>query len=299
MICACGCATGSRAGLVSLLAVLITTGMVMAFGHEGIDPAPPADPTPKPSSPAPTQPEKKDDPKSGKPAGQNQPPKAASKLTLIPADINDNEQLVLIHSMNRIDGQSQNLADYKGKVVLIVNTASECGLTPQYAALEELYRENKDKGLVILGFPANNFMAQEPGTNKDIAEFCTSKYQVTFPMFEKIDVIGDNAHPLYRQLTRLAAPHISAEEKAKLKPGSKPGEPSWNFTKYIVDRNGRLAARVGPKTTPDDHEVVAFLNALLEAKPAESKSDAPSVPPAKAPAPVAPSPAVPAPGKTP
>jgi glutathione peroxidase len=299
MSCACGCATGSRAGLVTLVAVLIATGMVMAFGHAVIDPAPSADPTSKPPTPAPAQPGKNSDPKGEKTADQNQPSKAASKLTFIPADINDNDQLVLVYSMNRIDGQSQNLADYKGKVVLIVNTASECGLTPQYAALEKLYRENKDKGLVILGFPANNFMAQEPGTNKDIAEFCTSKYQVTFPMFEKIDVIGDSAHPLYRQLTRLAAPHISAEEKAKLKPGSKPGEPSWNFTKYIVDRNGRIAARVGPKITPDDPEVVTLIDSLLASPAPDSKPESPITPTPKTDAPADPSAGTQVPAKSP
>ena len=152
---------------------------------------------------------------------------------------------VLDFTMNRIDGAPQDLAEFRGKVVLIVNTASRCGLTPQYRALEDLYRAKQDKGLVILGFPANNFMGQEPGTDEDIAAFCERNYGVTFPMFSKISVKGDDIHPLYQRLTAQPAPVG--------------GEIQWNFDKFLVDREGRAVARFGPRTTPTD---AAFLEAI-------------------------------------
>ena len=156
---------------------------------------------------------------------------------------------VLKHDMNRIDGTTESLEQYKGKVVLVVNTASRCGLTPQYEALEKLYRDYKDRGLVVLGFPANNFMGQEPGSNEEIAAFCTERFEVSFPMFEKISVKGDDAHALYRQLA------------AQPKPAG--DEPSWNFTKYLIDREGNAVIRFDPKVKPDSGKVTDQIEKLL------------------------------------
>ncbi len=140
---------------------------------------------------------------------------------------------VLHYKMKLIDGKEQDLSAYKGKVVLIVNVASKCGYTGQYEPLEKLYKAKKDQGLVILGFPANNFGGQEPGTNEEVAKFCKDKFDVTFPMFEKISVKGDDAHALYKELAGLAAPLG--------------GEPKWNFTKFVVDREGKVVARFDAK----------------------------------------------------
>lgn len=153
---------------------------------------------------------------------------------------------LLRHEVMRIDGTPESLAQYEGKVVMVVNVASKCGLTPQYEQLEALYRDLKDEGFVVLGFPANNFMGQEPGTNEEIAEFCSTKFDVTFPMFEKISVKGDDQHPLYAELSALSE------------------EPSWNFTKYLIDRQGHFVERIGPRTKPNDEEVVAKIRQLLE-----------------------------------
>ena len=150
-----------------------------------------------------------------------------------------------------IDGEPTSLANYKGKVILLVNVASKCGFTPQYSALESLYEKYKDQGLVILGFPANNFGAQEPGTNAEIKRFCSTKYSVTFPMFSKISVKGDDTAPLYQYLTEKANPAVAGEIK-------------WNFTKFLVDREGHIVARFEPKTTPDSPEVVAEVEKLLK-----------------------------------
>ncbi len=149
--------------------------------------------------------------------------------------------------VDAIDGGKINLADYKGKKILIVNTASQCGNTPQYADLEKLYEKYKGK-LVIIGFPANNFHAQEPGTNKEIQEFCTKKYAVTFPMAAKISVKGEDIHPLYKWLL--------AESKAK---NFQPEEVTWNFQKYLVDEKGNLVAVFAPKTQPFSDEVIAAI----------------------------------------
>jgi glutathione peroxidase len=136
-----------------------------------------------------------------------------------------------------IDGEETTLAPYRGKVLLIVNVASQCGLTPQYAALEELYRKYKDRGLVVLGFPCNQFGAQEPACEADIKTFTVERFDVTFPMFEKIEVNGEHAHPLYRYL-KGEKPGFLGTEAIK-----------WNFTKFLVDRNGRVE-RFAPTTTP-------------------------------------------------
>ncbi|MEX0876828.1 MAG: glutathione peroxidase [Phycisphaerales bacterium] len=156
---------------------------------------------------------------------------------------------VLGYEMETIDGGKQKLDAFRGKVIMMVNVASECGLTPQYEQLEKLYREHKKDGLVIIGFPANNFAGQEPGTNAEIAEFCSSKFGVTFPMMAKISVKGEDAHPLYKQLAAQPEP-IG-------------GEPEWNFDKYVVNRAGEVVARFKPRTTPEDPAVIKKLKDLL------------------------------------
>ncbi len=154
-------------------------------------------------------------------------------------------------TLSSIDGNPTPLSTYKGKVVLLVNVASRCGYTPQYSALESLYEKYKDQGLVILGFPANNFGAQEPGTNAEIKNFCSTKYNVSFPMFSKVSVKGDDTTPLYQFLTQKANPAVAGEIK-------------WNFTKFLVDRSGRVVARFEPAVTPDSPEVVAAVEKLLK-----------------------------------
>lgn len=138
-----------------------------------------------------------------------------------------------------IDGRTQKLGDYAGKVLLIINVASKCGFTPQYEGLEALYRAYKDKGFVVLGFPCNQFGHQEPGGEAAIASFCKSSYGVTFPLFSKIEVNGENAHPLYR-LLKSQAPGALGTEAIK-----------WNFTKFLVDRNGRVIKRYASMDRPD------------------------------------------------
>lgn len=152
---------------------------------------------------------------------------------------------VLGHEVRSIDGSPVLLEQYKGKVVVIVNVASECGYTPQYKNLQALYEARKDAGVVVLGFPANNFGGQEPGSNEEIATFCESKFGVTFPMFEKVSVKGDDAHPLFRQLSERA------------------GEAKWNFTKWIVGKDGRVVEKLDSGVKPDSPEVMAKIDALL------------------------------------
>jgi glutathione peroxidase len=148
-----------------------------------------------------------------------------------------------------LDGRDQSLAEFKGKVVLIVNTASKCGFTPQYEGLEALYREYGPRGLVVLGFPCNQFGAQEPGSSDEIARFCSTTYDVSFPMFARIEVNGDNAHPLYRHLKE-ARPGLLGIEAIK-----------WNFTKFLVDRDGNVVDRYAPATKPE--ELRKAIEALL------------------------------------
>ncbi|MBN8453625.1 glutathione peroxidase [Accumulibacter sp.] len=139
----------------------------------------------------------------------------------------------------RLAGGTQSLADYADKVLLIVNTASQCGFTPQYAGLEALYERYRERGLVVLGFPCNQFGAQEPGDAGEIASFCAENFGVSFPMFARIEVNGDHAHPLYQHLKK-AAPGLLGSEAIK-----------WNFTKFLVDRTGEVVQRYAPATTPD------------------------------------------------
>lgn len=150
-----------------------------------------------------------------------------------------------------IDGKPLPLSTFKGKVVLVVNVASKCGFTPQYSALESIYEKYKDQGFVIVGFPANNFGGQEPGTNAEIKTFCSSKYSVTFPMYGKVSVKGDDQTPLYKYLTTDANPSLQGDIK-------------WNFTKFLVDRNGNVVKRFEPATKPDAPEVTAAIEGLLK-----------------------------------
>ena len=146
-----------------------------------------------------------------------------------------------VHDFEAVDinGLEKHLADYKGKVLLIVNTASQCGFTPQYGPLQGLYEKYADRGLEILGFPCDQFGHQEPGTEEDIATFCESQYGVSFPMFSKVEVNGKNAHPLYKWLK-------------KEKTGVLGGAIKWNFTKFLVDRDGKVVKRYGTNVNPDD-----------------------------------------------
>ena len=154
-------------------------------------------------------------------------------------------------TMNSIDGQPVSLKTYNGKVVLLVNVASKCGFTPQYAGLEALYEKYKDRGFVIVGVPANNFAQQEPGTNEEIKTFCSRKYNVSFPMMSKVSVLGDDETPLYRFLTdKSANPQIGGDIK-------------WNFTKFLFDRTGKPVARFEPAVTPDSPEVQTAIESAL------------------------------------
>jgi glutathione peroxidase len=155
-------------------------------------------------------------------------------------------------TLDSISGQPVSLAQYKGKVVMLVNVASKCGYTPQYKGLEALYKKYESKGLVILGFPANNFMSQEPGTNAEIQAFCSRTYNVTFPMFSKISVKGSDQAPLYQYLT---------DKKANPATG---GDIGWNFTKFVVDRNGKIVARFDSKVEPESAEVSKAIEAALQ-----------------------------------
>lgn len=152
-------------------------------------------------------------------------------------------------SCKTIEGEEKSLADYQGRVLLIVNTASKCGFTPQYEALQELYKKYADKGLQVLGFPCNQFMKQEPGDAKEIKEFCSTNYQVEFPLFEKIEVNGQQAHPLYK-LLKEKAPGILGSKSIK-----------WNFTKFLVDRKGEVVSRFATNTKPESLD--AQIQALL------------------------------------
>jgi len=162
------------------------------------------------------------------------------------------EKSIYSFTVEDIDGKPVSLETFKGKVLLVVNTASKCGLTPQYEGLQALYDKYREQGLVILGFPANDFRGQEPGSNEEIKEFCSTKYGVDFPLFSKISVLGEDAHPLYRYLTA-GAGNIDLA-----------GDITWNFEKFLFDRNGRISARFTPRTKPESEEVVRSIEALLK-----------------------------------
>lgn len=168
-------------------------------------------------------------------------------------------------ALNRIDGTPATLGDFAGKVLLIVNVASKCGLTPQYAALQALYAARKEQGLEILGFPANNFGAQEPGTEAEISAFCSTNYGVTFPMFQKISVLGADRHPLYDALTA-AWPEAEGAEALRARRGGEPtSDVMWNFEKFVVGKDGKVIARFAPTVTPDDPRLAEVLDAALKA----------------------------------
>ena len=153
--------------------------------------------------------------------------------------------------LKTLSGEDASLADHKGKALLLVNVASKCGLTPQYEGLEALHERYADRGFSVLGFPCNQFFGQEPGTNEEIAEFCSTTYGVTFPLFDKIDVNGPDRHPLYAELTEKA----DAEGTA--------GDVTWNFEKFLVSPEGEVVARFRPQVTPEDPELVQAVEAQL------------------------------------
>lgn len=159
------------------------------------------------------------------------------------------KQSIYQYKVKDLSGKEFDFASLKGKKIIVVNTASKCGLTPQYKNLQTIYDQYKDKNLVIIGFPANNFMSQEPGTNSEIATFCEKNYGVTFPMMDKISVKGSDMAPIYQFLTQ------------KNKNGLKDSDVQWNFQKYLIDENGYLAKVVSPQTLPTDPEIVNWIKA--------------------------------------
>ncbi len=164
------------------------------------------------------------------------------------------ENMPLGFAMDNIDGEKKELDSFKGQVIMLINTASKCGLTPQYEQLQAVYAKYKEQGFTVLAFPANNFGAQEPGSDQQIKEFCSLNFNVSFPLFSKVSVKGDDICPLYAYLT-----------SKQTNPGFD-GEIPWNFTKFLVDRSGRVVARFEPKTTPDDPEVIAAIEKELAAQ---------------------------------
>jgi glutathione peroxidase len=172
--------------------------------------------------------------------------------------------------VRRITGENTNLGEYSGKVLLVVNVASKCGLTKQYEGLEKLYRDYRDRGLVVAGFPANDFKGQEPGSNAEIESFCTGNFGIDFPLFEKITVVGEGKHPLYKELIAAQPKAVSTSgvpfgedlKRYGIHPNPEP-EILWNFEKFVVARDGTVTARFSPNTTPDDPALVQALEAEL------------------------------------
>jgi len=170
--------------------------------------------------------------------------------------------------LKTLSGEPTSLAEHKGKALLVVNVASKCGLTPQYEGLQKLYADRKDDGLVVLGFPANDFRGQEPGTNDEIADFCSVNYGVDFPMFEKITVVGPQKHPLYDALTK-AQPATEGDDAMRTRlqgfgiETGPPGEVLWNFEKFVVGRDGQVLARLSPDVTADDPRLTQALDKAL------------------------------------
>ena len=234
--CLIGCPLG-KAGL----GLLLIAGTVAAFGLM-------------------SEPEKNVEPVKVKaPPAASAPATATPETPKLVADPNAEKEpsSLFDFTLKNIDGETQPLSAYKGKVILVVNTASQCGYTPQYEGLQKLYTENKDKGLVILAFPSNDFGKQEPGSASEIKSFCQKNYGVTFPVFEKIIVSGPSPHPLYKWL---------AAQKA-----GGPMTPKWNFSKYLVDSNGQVVAGYASKVKPDDKELAAKIEELLAKTPKAPK----------------------------
>jgi glutathione peroxidase len=225
-----------KIGVASMVAVAALAGVGMMAG---------ADDKPADAKPAEKTVEAK--PADSKPAD-------AKPAAEVPAE--KPSPYVLNYTLKDIEGKDVDLSTFKGKVVMIVNVASKCGMTPQYEGLQKLWEEKKDSGLVILGFPANNFGGQEPGSDEQIKQFCTTNYKVTFPMFSKISVKDDktngDAHPLFKQLASQPAP-IG-------------GAPEWNFTKYLVDKNGNVVEKFPFRTPPSDPALRRRIDELLAAK---------------------------------
>ena len=173
-------------------------------------------------------------------------------------------------AVKKIDGSDASFEEYKGKVLLVVNVASKCGLTPQYAGLESLYKEYKDQGFEVLGFPANNFLAQEPGTSDEIVDFCQTNYDVTFPLFQKISVKGDDQHQLYHYLTdEKGEADIANGDAFEEKLGGfgqkreNANDVLWNFEKFLIAKDGTIAARIAPDVTAEDERVVEAVRAEI------------------------------------
>lgn len=187
---------------------------------------------------------------------------AVAALTACGTEAKGEPVNILRHTMKDIEGNDVNLSDYLGKVVLIVNVASKCGFTDQYGPLEALYKKYKDQGFVILGFPSNDFLRQEPGTDQEIKAFCTLNYGVTFPMFSKIAVRGKDEAPLYQDLTeKKTNPNFSGGIK-------------WNFTKFLIGKDGTVVDRFAPTTKPDADKVIAAIDKAL-AVPEKSAQEQP------------------------
>lgn len=233
--------------------ILAAVSLTLAACDEPVQPV--AAPAPKPATVQKTEPVVT-------PAAPEAPAESAAPATQpsTPPDTQPQAQedqtvpAVLDYNMKSLDGKDVNLSQYKGKVVMMVNVASKCGLTPQYKGLEALHEKYGDQGLSILGFPANNFGSQEPGTEAQIKTFCEKNYGVKFDMFSKISVKGDDKAPLYKYLT----------EQDPV--GKTRGDISWNFEKFLIGRDGRVVARFEPKTTPDSPEVVKAIEAELAKK---------------------------------
>lgn len=158
---------------------------------------------------------------------------------------------IFSHSISSLDGTPNVFASFEGKAMLVVNVASKCGLTPQYEQLEQLQKNYSDRNFTVVGVPCNQFMGQEPGTADEIQEFCSATYGVTFPLTQKIDVNGENRHPLYAELA--LSPDAEGVD----------GDIRWNFEKYVIDRNGKIVARFHPKTAPDAPEVISAIESVL------------------------------------
>lgn len=170
-----------------------------------------------------------------------------SIMTFSASLVNAQTKSLYDFTVKTIEGESFPLSQLKGKKVMVVNTASKCGLTPQYELLEKLYKQYKGQNFVIIGFPANNFMGQEPGSNAEILEFCTKNYGVTFPMMEKISVKGDDIHPLYQWLT------------SKKENGAVDADVTWNFQKFLINEEGKVEKSFSPRTKPNDEEIINWI----------------------------------------